>query len=55
MYLIKKGSKFVARPGSKHSYTINPINAQKFNSYEDAKRNACWNESVVRCPVCMGC
>jgi hypothetical protein len=47
MFVIKKGSKYVSRPGSKYSYTISIEDAQKFSSKEEAERNACGNEFVI--------
>lgn len=46
-YVIKCGRKYVAMPGSKHSYTTSLRNARKFSSREEAQGNACGNERVV--------
>jgi hypothetical protein len=45
-YVIKrsKDGKMVSIPGSKKSYTTNIQKAQKFNTYQEAKDNACGNE-----------
>lgn len=44
---------YVARPGSKHSYTKRLSNAQTFWTRSDAEANACGNERAVRvdCPL----
>lgn len=45
---IPKKDYYVNQPGSHHSYTPNILEARKFHSMEDAERNACGNERVVR-------
>ena len=39
--------KYVAKPGSEHSYTRSLANAQKFDSEEEASRAKCGNETIV--------
>lgn len=47
-YLIERApGEYVARPGSKHSYTRSVRQAEKFASREIAASNACDNERVV--------
>lgn len=50
MYTIKKGRLYVkdSRYGRKSSYTNNPAYAVKYASYDEAKKNACGNETVVK-------
>jgi hypothetical protein len=45
-YVIKKGSLYVAKPGSNKSYTAILQNAQTFRHREVAENNACGNEHV---------
>lgn len=40
-------NKMVAKPGSVHSYTGNPCEAQLFKTREDAEKNKCGNETVL--------
>lgn len=47
MYVIKKDFFYVAKPGSKKSYTSNIKNAQKFSSREAAEGSKCNNEYVI--------
>lgn len=47
MYVIKKGNLYVAKPGSKKSYTTSVERAQVFKTLEDAQKNKCGNESIV--------
>jgi len=48
MYIIKKhhGGLMVANPGRKSSYTNSLKHAQKFETKEQAEKNACGNEYV---------
>jgi len=46
-YLIKRGRLYVAKPGRKNSFTNSLAHAQKYDSFDHAKINACDNESVV--------
>ena len=50
MYVLirNKDGKFVARPGSKKSYTSSLQNARQFATREDAERDRCGNERTVR-------
>lgn len=48
MYAIVKNGKYVALPGRKSSYTDDPDFAQKFHTEEEARRNACGNETVIK-------
>ncbi len=54
MYTIKKGKYYVKDSakfgalGGKSSYTLNPNYAVKYKTEEEAKRNACGNEQVVK-------
>jgi hypothetical protein len=44
MWVLKRtsqGGGWVAKPGSRCSYTLNLENAQKFNSSEEAVQNSC--------------
>ena len=45
-YVIKKGNKFVAKPGREKSYTTSLDNAAIYDSFEEAKANACDDEWV---------
>jgi hypothetical protein len=46
-YVIKNGHRYVTPPGSYRSYTPYLQNARKFDTREQAEREACGNESVV--------
>jgi hypothetical protein len=48
-YVIRSNDtgKYVAYPGSKSSYTRDILNARRFATREDAKRDACGNETVI--------
>ncbi len=49
-YIIERldqGCGFVALPGSKHSYTQNPLKARKFDTIEKARRELCVENEVV--------
>lgn len=53
MYTVKKGKYYVkdskySEMGGKSSYTTNPNYAVKYSAYDEAKKNACGNESVVK-------
>ena len=48
MYAIRKGSLYVARPGSISSYTNKLQEAQLFRTKEEAEANKCDNESVEK-------
>lgn len=50
MYAIKKGKFYVKdmKYGGKSSYTSNPNYAKKYDTEEDAKKNACGNETVIK-------
>lgn len=53
MYTIKKGNKYVkdsrfCNMKSKSSYTNDPQKAVKYATQEEAQKNACGNESVVK-------
>lgn len=48
MYAIMKGGKYVALPGRRSSYTDDPDYAQKFTTEDEARRNACGNEVVIK-------
>jgi hypothetical protein len=50
MFVIMNRGRYVKnmRYGGSSSYTINPSQAQKFSSAEEAKKNACSDEYVVR-------
>jgi len=39
--------KYVNQPGSHTSYVSSILSARKFDSKEDAKRDACGNETVI--------
>ena len=49
MYLIcrTEDGKMVSRPGSEKSYTTSMLQAQRFETEEEAKKNCCGNEYVV--------
>ncbi len=49
MYVIKRNSdgRYVAAPGSLHSYTKKLEDAQAFSTRGEANRNKCGNETVV--------
>jgi hypothetical protein len=47
MYVIMKGSQYVALPGSERSYTNDFDRARQFSSKAIAEANACSNERVV--------
>jgi hypothetical protein len=49
MYVIRRNGDgmFVAKPGSRSSYTANILNAQKFTTKESAERSCCGNEHAV--------
>ena len=47
MFVIMKGRYFVAKPGSKKSYTSKIENAQQFKTREEAEENKRGNEVVV--------
>lgn len=49
IYMLRhiKTGKLVAAPGGKHSYTVNPRAARKFESHEEARADACSNEEVI--------
>lgn len=55
MYVIRRkgDGKFVARPGSKHSYTQFLQCAQTFSSWEFAKSRSCGNEYVMSVEDCI--
>ena len=45
--IVRQGdNKYVARSGSKKSYTYNLAYAQKFNTREEAEKNKCGNEYI---------
>lgn len=46
-YVIKKGRYYVAKPGSKKSYTTVLNHARRFATRHIAEVNACGNETVV--------
>lgn len=48
MYIIKKGNYYVANPGSKNSYTNKIEKARKFRTKEEAEKDKCGNEIIVR-------
>lgn len=48
MYVIKKGGYYVANPGSKNSYTNKIETARKFSTKEQAEKEKCGNETVVK-------
>lgn len=48
MYTIKKGLLYVAVGGRQSSYTNNPEYAVKYSTKEEAEKNACGNETVVK-------
>ena len=52
MFVIMKGRYFVAKPGSKKSYTSKIENAQQFKTREEAEENKRGNE-VVRVVVSL--
>jgi len=50
VYIIERldqGGGFVSVPGSKHSYTQNPLKARKFDTIEAARRELCVDNEVV--------
>lgn len=47
MYIIKKGSLYVANPGSKNSYTNKIEKARRFATKELAEKDKCSNETIV--------
>lgn len=47
MYVIKKGTLYLSKPGSKYTYADRIEHAQKFQSKEDAERNKCDNEHIA--------
>jgi hypothetical protein len=46
MYLIKKGSLYVAKPGSARSYTSSLARARLFTTRDLALSECCGNETV---------
>ena len=49
-YAIKRldqGGGYVSPPGSEKAYTHNPLKARRFKTYEEARAEACGNETVV--------
>jgi len=48
MYTIKKGGLYVRVSGGKYSYTNNSDYAVKYSTKEEAEKNACGNETVVK-------
>lgn len=48
MYLIKKGSYYVAIAGSKNSYTSKIEKARKFATKEAAEKEKCGNEMIIK-------
>lgn len=46
MWIIKKGSLYVSKPGSKNSYTDRLERAVTYQTEAEARRNACENEHV---------
>lgn len=51
-YVIKRidqGGGYVAPAGSKRSYTKDILSARRFDTQEEAERDACGNEKV--CPL----
>lgn len=47
MYVTRKGREFVAKPGSKSSYTSRLQGAQIFDTEEEARANKCDNEAAI--------
>lgn len=43
----REDGKYVARPGSEHSYTSKLEDARVFRTREEADRDCCGNEQVV--------
>lgn len=43
----KDTGRYVAYPGGNSSYTRDILNARRFATREDAKRNACGNERII--------
>lgn len=54
-YVIKRveDGKYVAQPGSEHSYTKRLEKALRFDTRDEAKGNACGNEIVCRLEDCF--
>lgn len=49
MYVLKRTDQrggYVAKPGSKNSYTRNPVKAQRFASLGEARANSCPENEV---------
>ena len=53
MYIICRieDGKMVSKPGSEKSYTTSMLQAQRFETEEEAKRHCCGNEYVVSARV----
>ena len=53
MYLIcrTEDGKMVSMPGSEKSYTTSMLQAQRFETEEEAKRHCCDNEYVISAHV----
>lgn len=49
LYVIKRidDDKYVARPGSRHSYTARIQDAQVFRDHKEAQRHRCGNEVIT--------
>jgi hypothetical protein len=56
MYTVKKGSLYVRdmRKGGNSSYTSKIEDAVKYDTYEEAKKNSCGNETVVQLSLVWG-
>ena len=56
MYTIKKGNLFVKKSGmsGKSSYTTNINKAVKFDTYAEAEKNKCGNETIVKLTYTWG-
>ena len=52
-YVIKKGNKFVARPGRKNAYTNTLTCARVFETKEQAEKDCCGNEIIVKITDCI--
>lgn len=54
MYVIKKGSLYVALPGRRSSYTYKVEFARRFDTPEAAQAEACGDEKVVQLHMVWG-
>lgn len=55
MYVIKKGDFYVAMPGQPCSYVKDIEKARLFRTEDEAVRDCCGNETVIRVLECSFC